>query len=411
MDPTIRHVTSEELPAFITAMNAAYLEHNDAEKVAAELRTIWDLDRVWSAFEDGRLVGTFRSHATELTVPGCGRVPGSAIAAVTVMPDRRRKGILRRMVAAEHAAARERGEVVALLYAAEYPIYGRFGYGPACAEATWRLDAMGAEFHGAPGGSVEIASADEATRDAMIGVFGAWRARSVGEIARRDHSWDFDLALRTSAWSDPAWKGFVALHRDLSGVVDGYARYHAEGDHWERRQPRNTIIVDDMHALDAAAYADLWRLLAGLDWVASVRAEHRSPSEPLPWLLVNGRAASVDETGDGLWVRLLDVPRALAARTYERDGSVVLEVVDGESVGGRSRYVLEAGPDGATCAPTDRSPELTLDVAALGAAYLGGSRLRDAVRVRGWDEHRPGALAATDKLFATIDDPWCSTFF
>jgi predicted acetyltransferase len=411
MDPTIRHVTSEELPAFITAMNAAFLEHNDAEKVAAEVRTLWDLHRVWSAFDDRRLVATFRSQATELTVPGCGRIPGSAIAAVTVMPDHRRQGLLRRMVAAEHAAARERGEVVALLYAAEYAIYGRFGYGPACAEATWTLEARGAEFRGEPAGSVEIAAADEATRDAMIGVFDAWRARSAGEIARSDYGWDFDLGLRPSAWSDPAWKGTIALHRDASGVVNGYARYHVEGDHWERRQPRNTIIVDDMHALDAAGHVDLWRFVAGLDWVAMVKAEHRFPSEPLPWLLLNGRAATLTESGDGLWVRLLDVPRALAARTYERDGSLVLEVIDAESVDSKVRLALETGPDGATCHPTDRSADLTLDVAALGAAYLGGTPLRHAVLARGVDEHTAGALARADAMFRTAAEPWCSTFF
>jgi hypothetical protein len=61
--------------------------------------------------------------------------------------------------------------------------------------------------------------------------------------------------------------------------------------------------------------------------------------------------------------------------------------------------------------PTDRSPDLTLDVSALGAAYLGWSRLRDAVLPRGVDEHRPGALDEATALFATLEVPWCSTFF
>ena len=62
---------------------------------------------------------------------------------MTVVPGYRRRGILRRMMAAEHAAARERGEVLAVLYAAEYPIYRRFVTGPACREATWSLDTQG----------------------------------------------------------------------------------------------------------------------------------------------------------------------------------------------------------------------------------------------------------------------------
>ena len=68
-------------------------------------------------------------------------------------------------------------------------------------------------------------------------------------------------------------------------------------------------------------------------------------------------------------------------------------------------------PAGTSCRPTDRSPDLTLDVAALGAAYLGGTRLRDAVLAHGVDEHRNGALAAVETLLRMPDEPWCSTFF
>jgi predicted acetyltransferase len=110
-------------------------------------------------------------------------------------------------------------------------------------------------------------------------------------------------------------------------------------------------------------------------------------------------------------VRLFDLPRALEARTYESAALLVLEVVDGEAPGGRSRIALDASPDGATCRPSDRSPDLTVPVAALGAAYLGGSRLRDAVVATGVDEHANGALARADALFRAADEPWCSTFF
>ena len=105
------------------------------------------------------------------------------------------------------------------------------------------------------------------------------------------------------------------------------------------------------------------------------------------------------------------MPRALEARTYERSGSLVLEVVDDDAWGGTRRLQLEATPEGATCRPTNGSPDLTLPVAALGGAYLGGTRLRDLVLATGADEHRPGALAEADALLRTADEPWCSTFF
>jgi predicted acetyltransferase len=296
-----------------------------------------------------------------------------------------------------------------MLYAAEYPIYGRFGYGPACRESTWTLDTHQTRFHGSRTGTVELVTPSEDVRATLLVVFEAWRVRQVGEIRRREHTWAFELGLREEFWG-PRWKGFVALHRDDAGSIDGYARYHPEAK-WEQRQPRNTLVVDELHALTDAANADLWRFLAEVDWISTVKASRRSPSDRLPWLLTNARAAVVSDVGDGAWLRIFDVPRALEARRYERPGRIVIEVVDRELPGGRVRVELDGGPDGATCRPTDATPDLTLNVAALGAAYLGGTRLRDAVLAHGVDEHRKGALGDAEALLRTADEPWCSTFF
>ncbi len=409
MTVTVRPVHDDELVPFVESMSTAFLERPDVVKVAEELRGLWDLARVWAAFDRGRVCGTFRSWATELTVPGGRRLPAAAISAVTVLPTHRRRGVLRSMAAAEHAAIRERGEAVALLYASEYPIYGRFGYGPATRVATWTLRALDAGLSRAGRvGHVELVQPTEASASQIKQVFEAWRLGQPGEIARRDYRWGFDLGLRDSAWGE-RWKGYLALHRDDAGGVDGYVRYKAK-EMWEERQPRGTVEVNELHALNEDAYAELWRFLSEVDLVTTVKAEWRRLTERLPWLLTNSRAAVASDVGDGVWVRLFDVQRALQERTYERAGKVVLEVIDKE-VARPLRLELEAAPDGSACRPTRRSPDLTVSVAALGAAYLGGTRLRDAVIGEGADEHRPHALAAADALLRTADEPWCSTFF
>ena len=410
MTVEIRPVRDDELPAYFDALSTAFLDRPDVDKVAAEVRQLWDLERTLAAFDADRLVATFRSFATELTVPGGACLPASAVSAVTVLPTHRRRGILRAMIAAEHAAVRERGEVTGLLHAAEYPIYARFGYGPATTVATWTLDRRDSTFRAARArGSVELVRPSEALGETLRAVFDAHRLRQPGEIRRRDHRWAFDLGLREQAWGE-RWKGNVALHRDASGAVDGYVRYRPK-EKWEDRQPRGTLTVDDLFALTVDAYDELWRFLGDVDLVTTIKAEGRRVDERMPWLLVNARAATASEVGDGLWVRLFDVPRALEARTYEREGSVTLELIDAEAPGGRLRVRLDATPDGATCRATDRAPDLTLDVSALGAAYLGGTRLRDAVLDRGVDEHRAGALAGAEALLRTAETPWCATFF
>ena len=409
MSIEVRLVRDDELPAFIETMSAGFMERPDVEKVAAEVRPLWDLERTWAAFDDGRMCGTFRSWATEITVPGGRQLPAAAVAAVTVLPTHRRRGILRSMVGAEHLAARARGEAVGLLYASEYPIYGRFGYGPAIREASWALDTRGTGFHGVPSGVIEIVKPDADAAATMKSVFDAWRLRQPGEIWRRDFRWEYDLGLRDSAWG-PTWKGFLVFHRDASGAVDGYARYRVE-EKWDQRQPRNIVEVNDLHALTDGAYGSLWRYLAELDWAATIKAERRSPAERLPWLLTNARAAEISDFGDGQWVRLFDVPRALEARSYDRECRLVLDVVDAEAVGGRIRLLLEAGPSGATCTQTEGPPDLTLDVSALSSAYLGGVSLRDAALATAVEEHRPGALGDAAALLRTLDEPWSSTFF
>lgn len=409
MTTVVRPVSAEELPAFVEALSVGFLERPDVAKVAEELKPLWDLERTLAAFDGDRIRGTFRSWATELTVPGGARLPASAVSAVTVMPTHRRRGVLRSMMTAESEAVSRRGEAVGLLYASEYPIYGRFGYGPATRSATWTVDALGTGFHASATGSFEVVTPGQAAVEAIKGVFEAWRLEQVGEMRRRDYRWEFDLGLRPTAWGKD-WKGFLVLHRDPSGTVDGYVRYRTE-EKWEKRQPRNVLLVDELHALNDDAYRSLWRFLVEIDLIATIKAEWRSPGERLPWLLTNARAAVATDVGDAVWVRLFDVPRALMARTYERAASIVLEVIDAELADGRVKVLLDASPEGTTCAPTDRGADLTIGVAALGAAYLGGSRLRDAVLADGADEHRAGALSEAEALFRTADEPWCSTFF
>jgi predicted acetyltransferase len=401
----------DELLSWLDAQSGAFLERRELDKIAEEVRQHWDFSRVWGAIEGDRVVGTTRTFATELTVPGNSQVKASAVTQVGVRPTHRRRGLLRRMLQAEHEAARERGEIVSLLYALDTRIYPRFGYGVACQTAGWSIDVRSTDIHEAAGGrtgSVELVDIDEAALDRARAIYEANRRVQPGEIWRRPITWQANFGFAGRGWGD-AWTGFVAVHRADDGSLDGYARYRAE-QKWEHRQPQSALVVDDLQALTPEAEVALLRFLFADELVSTVRIERRTPMDRLPWLLTNPRAAETFDAGDGLWVRLHDVPAAFEARTFEHEGSVVLEIVGGDP-GRRVRVALDAGPDGARAVETDRSADLTLDAAAIGAAYLGGTRRRDAVIASGADEQRPGALDDADRLFACRDAPRCSTFF
>jgi predicted acetyltransferase len=399
----------EDYAAAIEVMSTAFLERPDVERVATSIRTHWLPERTWIAWDGARACGNFRSWPTQLTLPGGATLPAAAVSAVAVLPTHRRRGILNGMVVAAHDGIVAAGEPLAILLASEYPIYGRYGYGPATRAATLTVSTKETTLPGEPTGSIELAALSAATRDAMRGVFEVVRTRVAGEIWRRDVTWNLDTAQEEDAFDGKRWSGFIALHRDAAGAVDGYARYKTDPK-WEYG-PTGEVEVLDLHALTDEASADLWRFLLSIDLVTTLKAANRPPGDPLPWLLSNPRTVGIDHVADRLWVRILDVSRALEARMYEREATLVLEVVDGESRGGTRRWRLDAGPDGASCRATGEQPDLTLPVAAIGAAYLGGTRLRDAVRQTGADEHRLGALAEADAIFRTSEEPWCSTFF
>jgi predicted acetyltransferase len=114
---------------------------------------------------------------------------------------------------------------------------------------------------------------------------------------------------------------------------------------------------------------------------------------------------------DHLWVRVVDVAAAFGARTYGADDAPVLELIDDFRPENSGCWLIDGGPDGATCSRTDRDADLTLAAADLGAIHLGGvplSTLAAASRVR---ELTTGAIARADRFFLVHPSPWCTTHF
>ena len=127
-------------------------------------------------------------------------------------------------------------------------------------------------------------------------------------------------------------------------------------------------------------------------------------------LLIDPRAAAVTRS-DGLNVRLVDLPAALAARTYAVPVDVVLEVEDGFCPWNAGRWRLSGDPTGATCEATTDPADVSLGVRELGCVYLGGPTLvalADAGLVR---EHTAGAVAELSLALHHQPAPWSSFIF
>ena len=407
MSITVRAITPDEAGAFRRALRAGFSQNDTVDDDEWAKATLDPVDRVLAAFDGSSIVATFQSYQTELTLPGGATMPAGAVTAVTCRATHRRQGLLTRMMTADLNGSRDRGEAADVLIAAEYPIYGRFGYGPAAPSMGWELDANAARFTNGGAGSVEFV--DNATfRDVAPAIFERVRAARPGMISLRQIDWDVRADLRRRP-EDKPWQGFRLLCRDDAGEPQGWANYTAKLDSADGR-PRGKVEVADLCAATPAAEARLWRFLAELDLVATVVASDRPVDDLLPWLLVDARMAKPIGVLDFLWVRPLDVPALLQARAYLASGRVVLEVVDDRDLAA-GRFVLDATPDGASCRATTEPADVTMSVRTLGAAVLGGVRLATLHRAGWLDEHTTGAVATADTLLAWNLAPWCNTWF
>jgi predicted acetyltransferase len=410
-EPSVRTITDDELGTYIDVVRTAFVEGSASEDEVEARRPLTDIARSLGAYdEDGRMCGAARAFGTQLTVPGGATVPCAAVTSVGVLPTHTRRGHLTRLMSAQLDDVAERGEPVAALIAAEYPIYGRYGYGPATEAVSLRIDTAAASWRDDAVGAVEIVDAETFAK-IVEELYDRVRVTIPGHLAWDTVMWRIHAGLEPSPWGhdDKAKKATRVVWRDAGGEARAATSYQVDGT-WERNRPAGKLTSERLVAADGRAEIEMLRYLTSIDWASGVEVWLRPIDEPAPLALVDGRAAHLADRSDHVWVRVVDVPAALAARTYAVEGSLVLEVADAQGHG-TGRFRLEAGVGGATCAATTDDADLTVPVGALGAAYLGGTgwaRLAAA----GWvDEHRAGAVERATALFTSPRAPWCAMTF
>jgi predicted acetyltransferase len=405
----VRTVQKSDLRAWYATLSSAFYGTTDPQVIADFRAPQLDMARTWAAYDGDRIVATLRSFGVELTVPGGALLAADAVTSVATTPSHRRRGALTSMMTASLQTAVERGDPMSILIAARWPIYGRYGYGPATHLAGYSVDTGIADF-GTHGGEGVVEYVDAAAGHALMpALFDRFRRMQPGAISRDYVDFDREFGI-AEVPSRKLWLGWVVVHRPAPNAeIDGLLRYHVD-ERWEGMRPFSVAVIDDLVATNNEASAALWKLCCDLDNIATLSAENRSVEESLPWLLADARAVVQTKRFDNIWVRLLDVEAALSARRYLTAGSLVIEVRDAMNHA-TGRYLLEAGPDDASCTRTTKDPDIELDVRTLGAAYLGGTSLQTMATAGLVVEHRAGAITLADTMFRWTTVPWCNTWF
>jgi predicted acetyltransferase len=417
----IRPIEENELDDFLNVDEHAFNTSpwSDSDRQVSIDR--FEFDRTLAAFDDRTPVGVTMCYSFQLSVPGREMLPAAGVTFVAVLPTHRRRGVLSSLMRRQLADVRDRGEPLAILWASEAVIYGRYGYGRASWQLSFTLRRGEGVLSRVAAGVVAAAGRDlrlriaetEAVLPELAKVYDAVLASRPGMFGRNDAWWRgmiYDPADQRQGASPLR----CLLAEDASGPR-GYALYSAL-DTWTDSLPDNVLTVRELMAADPAASAALGTDLFSRDLTTEFRLPRRPVDDPLLYHLADPRRTR-PQLIDALWVRIVDLPRALTGRRYSSPVDVVIEVRDEVLPANAGRWRLTTAdevPGGglaASCVPASSPADLALDVTELGAVYLGGTRLGALAGSGLVAELRPGAVRQLSAALAWDPAPWCPTVF
>lgn len=402
-------LSTDDLPKLRSLMSLAFGDHlgDDAWERDASLL---EPGRSLAVRDGNRLVGHASAYTFTMSVPSGRTMPVAGVTWVGVSPSHRRRGVARTLMHDQLAELASSGEAVAALWASEPSIYGRFGYGLASRSYSVKLPRAFNQTRPVPGSElllVEVAALDDELRERCAAVYANGVLDRPGAVYRGE-------AMSAAAFSDLPDERHGAsdlrcvLCHDGEGNDVGYAVFAIKLE-WHDTGAASEVHVREFVALTPPAHARVMGCLLNLDLTALIRMQ--TPlDDPLLTTLLHLRRAEA-RVGDQLWVRLTDVPRALEQRSYSADIDLVLDVRDHVLPANARRWRLTGGSDGAQCVASDATPDLTLDVRELGAAFLGDQTFMPAGGAGLIEEHTQGALLAAARAFGHEPRPYISFVF
>jgi predicted acetyltransferase len=392
----------------IVASSLAFGDEATPEFVKGWQR-ILERDRTFEIVDGDLVVGGGSVFSFTVSVPGGAQVPAGGLTGVGVLPSHRRRGGLRALIDQVLADGISRGEPLSVLWASEGPIYRRFGYGVAALRATSIVGRQHIRF--VPPvpeiGRIRLLSVAEALRHLPA----VWDelARTTPGVFGRSEAWWRDEVLDDAEWRrQGAGVRFIPAI-EMDGAVRGYGFYRWRTE-WDHLGSRSILEVREVVAPDPAAELALWRFLAEMDLMGTLKAQNLPVDTPLFHRVDDPRRLGLT-IGDGLWVRILDLPAALTARSWSADDDLVLEVIDDLLPANAGRWRLTVRDGRAVVARTDAAPDATLGIAALGSLYLGGVRAADLARAGHLVAPDPATPGRIDALDIVARQPWCPAIF
>lgn len=277
-----------------------------------------------------------------------------------VNPGHRRRGLARELMRQQLTAARDDGIAFATLTASEATIYERFGFGPISRMGPMKIEVPRFAFRpDAPIADGHLEWVEPAFLEPHYRrITDAFHAGHVGSVAPYQRTFLDETGQWSHEAEGPSKKLRAVVHFDTAGTPDGFALFFHKG--WDR--PRTAQVLKLYGATVGVEFA-LWQGLASMDLIERL-SYFTQPSDLLPLALVDERAIQIEDLEDWQWLRILDLPAAIEARSFDADGEVVIEVTDPMGFAeGTWRLTVRDGRG--TAERTESQPQVRLGVAEL----------------------------------------------
>lgn len=365
----------------------------------------------FAAEVDGEYVGIYGVRPMEIALPGGSLLPVAGLTWVGVHPDFRRKGVLTAMLRHHVQQTHDEGVALTALHASEPAIYGRHGYGQA-ATSWWAKLSRGQELT-APGLDAEAGKVR--TQFATITDPGATdRVRAIDTACARvspgmmigDADFYASFARHIPEYARDK-EPMRLLWATVEGADVGFAAFRRK-DKWDSGRPQGELEVLGMAGEPAVRLA-LLRRLVDFDLTSSIAVHEVGVDDPL-WHWIGPRAVE-SKVFDNVWLRFVDLDKALPERAYADDCDVVVDVTDASAPWQAGRWRLRVSGGSMSVDRTDAAPDLVWPVQELSSTYLGGINLQARLRAGVISEERPGAVAELWHAVRTDTAPVPATGF
>lgn len=353
--------------------------------------------------------GVYGVRPLRLAVPsdsaGTARlVPCAGLTLVGVHPDHRRRGVLTAMLRHHVEQTHAEGVALSALHASEAAIYGRHGYGLASRSHVLTLS-RGAELNapgldaGASGIRTQFATAsDPGIVERVHACKLRAAATSPGVVVGEEAFYQYRLRSSESPEQLRGKESLRFLFAGDHGEDVGVAAFRRH-QRWENGRPRGRLEVSALDG-DSATRLALLRRLLDFDLTSEVTVPEVGVDDPI-WSWIRPAGADKVESQDNLWIRIIDLPEALALRTFAADCDVVVDVDDPTAPWQAGRWRIRVHDGAAATTRTNAAADIALPIAVLGSAYLGGTNLVAAQRAGLLPEQRAGAIEELWRAFRT----------